>query len=219
MIKHFAFSIKKHLAIASGIMLFMVPTTMFATTHIVNFGGSLGLVFSPSSFSAHVGDTVTWNGDFTMHSTTSVTIPAGAAAWNHGVGGTGAGTTFSYLITVAGAYNYQCTPHASLGMVGSFTVTSSAVRPTSAPLNNTNDISVQTLSLSGNISLLMNLPRSEIVSLNIVDIAGRQVMSTGKQRFEAGVNRLQLKGVSNGFYTIRVIADNKAMTNTFAILK
>jgi plastocyanin len=82
-------------------------------------------VFTPASFTINQGDTVKWVWLSGSHTTTSVTIPAGAAAWNNNI--TSASTTFLYVPAVAGNYSYKCIPHASMGMVASFTVTCPAV--------------------------------------------------------------------------------------------
>lgn len=81
-------------------------------------------VFTPANVTAQVGDTIRWvwsNGD---HTTTSTVIPAGAATWNAPI--TSTATTFSYKLTVAGTYNYVCTPHAP-GMAGTISVSPAAV--------------------------------------------------------------------------------------------
>jgi plastocyanin len=78
--------------------------------------------FSPSSLAnVKVGDTVHFQWESGTHTTTSTTIPAGAATWNHPI--TSTNQTFDYIPTVTGTYNYKCTPHAGMGMVGSFNVT------------------------------------------------------------------------------------------------
>jgi plastocyanin len=77
--------------------------------------------FTPANISVTIGDIVrfTWLNGF--HTTTSVTIPAGASPWDHVI--SSASTTYDYTVTVPGVYNYKCTPHEAMGMVGSFTVT------------------------------------------------------------------------------------------------
>ena len=134
------------------------------------------------------------------------------------MGGTGAGTTFSYRITVPGTYNYQCSVHGSMGMTGSFTVTSSGVLSSATPKIG-NDITMQTQSLQGRVSLLLSLPRAEMVSFDVVDVAGQQLMSFASQKFESGVHRIPLRTIPNGFYIIKLIADNAKMTNACPILR
>ncbi len=78
--------------------------------------------FSPNNLpGVIVGDTVRWNWINGSHTTTSTTIPGGAASWDHPLNSSS--TFFEYHVTVAGNYNYKCTPHQSMGMVGSFTAT------------------------------------------------------------------------------------------------
>ena len=77
--------------------------------------------FSPQTLpNVLVGDTIDWIWQNGAHTTTSTTIPAGAAAWDEPMNGTS--TTYRYIVAVAGTYNYLCTPHAS-DMLGSFVAT------------------------------------------------------------------------------------------------
>jgi len=78
-------------------------------------------VFTPDNLTeVMVGDTIHWVWIEGNHTTTSSDIPAGAAAWDELI--TSSNTEYSYVPTVPGTYDYVCTPHASFGMVGSFTV-------------------------------------------------------------------------------------------------
>ncbi|MCX6282934.1 MAG: plastocyanin/azurin family copper-binding protein, partial [Bacteroidetes bacterium] len=86
-----------------------------ATIHQVMVGN---FSFNPSSLNVMVGDTVKWVWSSGSHTTTSSSIPGGASSWDHPINSSN--TTFSYKVTVAGAYNYVCTPHAAMGMVASF---------------------------------------------------------------------------------------------------
>lgn len=71
--------------------------------------------FTPSNVtSANVGDSVKWQWLNGNHNTTSNTIPAGAASWVAPINNSA--TSFIYVLTVAGTYNYECTFHG--GMTG-----------------------------------------------------------------------------------------------------
>jgi plastocyanin len=73
-----------------------------------------GMVFSPASAAAHVGDTIVWtNTDVVAHTVTSKAglfdsklIPPGG--------------TWKYVVRKAGQFDYKCSYH--LPMAGSFTV-------------------------------------------------------------------------------------------------
>jgi trimeric autotransporter adhesin len=96
-----------------------------AMIHTVAVGPSGSLTFSPSSFSMNLGDTVQWVLGSGYHTTTSTTIPSGAAPWDYAfVPSTD--TVFSYVPADTGTYNYNCTYHSGLGMAGSFRVGPSA---------------------------------------------------------------------------------------------
>jgi plastocyanin len=72
--------------------------------------------FDPANFSANVGDQVKWTLVEGSHTTSSMVIPGGAAAWNYTF--TGIGDTYVYDVTVSGDYSYECLFHP--GMEGTF---------------------------------------------------------------------------------------------------
>lgn len=67
--------------------------------------------FTPASVNVVVGDMVKWVWVDGIHTTTSLSVPAGAASWDSPVNSTA--TSFTYVVTVAGTYNYQCNVHGS----------------------------------------------------------------------------------------------------------
>lgn len=102
-------------------ILFLITNQLFAVKHIIHVGN---FYFTPSSLSSNVGDTIRWVWDGGSHTTTSSTIPSGAQGWDSPI--SSAIPSFEYKISVAGTYNYLCTPHASMGQVGSFTAAGAA---------------------------------------------------------------------------------------------
>jgi len=107
---------KISLPLASMISLFLF-SSLFGTVinvSVQNFS------FSPAGFNAAVGDSIVWTEVNGVHTTTSTLVPAGAASWNYSF--SGAGDTYTYVIAVAGDYEYQCSIHPTL-MQGTFSVT------------------------------------------------------------------------------------------------
>lgn len=104
------------LALMAGIVSGF-PT--YAVKHVVTVGN---FFFNPTSLNVTVGDTVRWVWSAGNHTTTSNPggIPSGAASWDELI--TSTHLSYEYKVTVAGTYNYVCTPHAP-GMAGSFTAT------------------------------------------------------------------------------------------------
>lgn len=104
---------KKFLLLASA--LFFI-SLLHATTYNVKVSN---FQFSPSSINAHVGDSITWTWVNGTHTTTSTSVPTGAATWD--IPMTSSSTTFTYKLTTAGSYSFICTIHPN--MIGTLTVT------------------------------------------------------------------------------------------------
>jgi len=101
-----------------------------ATIHQVFVGNYF---FNPASLNVTVGDTVKWVWTAGSHTTTSSSIPPTATSWDEQLNS--GSPTFSYMVMVPGTYNYVCTPHAAMGMVGSFTASNPASTLMVTPLN------------------------------------------------------------------------------------
>lgn len=101
------------------LMLVMVTLSVVAKANtwviqVANFQ------FSPANVNVIVGDTIKWVWVDGTHTTTSTSLPGGAAAWDSPINTTT--TSFSYKVTVAGTYNYWCSIHAPT-MAGVITAT------------------------------------------------------------------------------------------------
>ena len=154
-----------------------------AAVHVINFGGALGNTYSPGSLNVHVGDTVQWQGSFSFHPLSSKAIPAGAASFHNG-----SGTVFSYAVTVAGTYNYQCDDHVGLGMIGSFTAgvlsgvsTVPSIQPLAFALgqNYPNPFNPATV-------ISFELPAAGKVTLKIYNLIGQEVAAIVNENLAAG---------------------------------
>jgi plastocyanin len=96
----------------------MIVAAANATTHHIT---ASDFVFTPNSLSVNLGDTIQWDWITGNHTTSSLTIPAGAGIWDHALNSQDGNDFFRYVPSVAGTYNYQCNIHAGF-MTGSFTV-------------------------------------------------------------------------------------------------
>jgi len=104
---------KKFLLFAYALFLISVVHATTDTVQVSNFQ------FSPSTINAKVGDTIVWTWVSGIHTTTSTTVPAGAAMWDSPM--STSNKTFSYKLTTEGTYNFVCTFHPN--MTGTITVT------------------------------------------------------------------------------------------------
>jgi plastocyanin len=78
--------------------------------------------FDPAELTIKVGETVRWVNDSGVHDVSSTKVPEGATAFKSELF-TAPGMTFEHTFTVPGEYEYVCTPHEALGMVGKIIVT------------------------------------------------------------------------------------------------
>jgi len=201
----------KKMALSVGFFL-LLPTASQAVTHTIQFGGSLGMVYSPSTFTAKVGDTVKWTGSFTLHPLSSTTVPTGASSWHNA-----AGTTFEYVIKVAGQYNYQCDTHVSLGMVGSFSAT--AGTEIIAPINKLDAFSIAMIKNKGKSAIQLNLPHSGSVDLHMVNLSGKEISLPAVMHFKQGLSQLVLPSLPKGLYMIRAVFDEKEFSKPYMVLR
>jgi len=79
-------------------------------------------IFYPSYLDVFPGDTIRfeYDGMSYPHTTTSTDIPLGATPWDADLSSDN--PTFDLVLTVVGVYDYVCTPHIEMGMVGQITV-------------------------------------------------------------------------------------------------
>lgn len=178
--------------------------------HVSNFQ------FSPNTINVLLGDVVRFIWMNGGHTTTSVSVPSGAATWNSPMNSTV--TTFDYTVTHLGTYNYVCTPHSG-SMTGTFTASgtigiddnaSSYTATSLYPNPFTNELFVE----QGN----ENPEYSELI---ISDILGKQLriasienlpMLSGKRRIDVGdlskgIYFVTLKGNGTKARTIRLVKE------------
>ncbi len=182
---------KKQLLLLAATL--MLAASSFAVTYTIHVGS---MAFTPSAITVNPGDVITWVWDNGTHTTTSSRVPAGAATWDKPI--TAADPTYSYIPSVLGTYNYQCTFHFTLGMIGTIYV----VDPT---------ISVASVGTDPAFTIFPN-PASDIIhlqlsqslipaSVSLTDIMGKQVMSRNNVTISTDIN---VHNIPNGSYIISV---------------
>lgn len=137
-------SLKTAIAIVATALLWLAfaQNSSAATTAVLV--GSGGDVFTPSTVSISVNDSIIWEWKSTFHSTTSGTngapgddngVPSGL--WDSGVMTT-TNNLFTNTFTSAGAFAYYCSIHYPFGMTGLVLVASSTLPPSLAITNPSN---------------------------------------------------------------------------------
>jgi plastocyanin len=212
------FSARPWLAMV-GITFFLISAPhLGATTHVIQFGGSVGFAYSPSSLGVAVGDTIQWQGDFGFHPLSSTTIPAGAPSWHNGTG-----TVFQYVVPLPGVYDYQCDNHFPFGMVGSFTASLTGVSQEQSIGSPVSFRLEQNFPNPFNPSTIIEfaLPHASHVLLTVSNLLGQEVARVLDKDESAGTHQVVFspQGLPSGVYFYRLKAGDFVQTKKLLLLR
>ena len=197
-------------------ILFLVSTA-YSTTWTVQ---AAGFSFTPSSITVNVGDTVKWQWVEGTHTTTSATIPAGAASWNQPLDAVN--STYKYVVTLPGTYNYICIPHQSFGMVGVIHSNPIGIKPlgTAVPdVYNLGQNFPNPFNPSTNITF--DLPKNAAVKLVVYNIIGEQSAVLFNGELNAGSYNADwdASNFPSGVYFYRLSTDDFSQTKRMILVK
>lgn len=190
-------------------LFFMMAFTTRATVVIITQEDN---TFSPATVNVHVGDTIRWIWTSGSHTTTSSNIPAGAQAWNSPL--TASVTQFDYVVTVEGTHNYVCTPHANIGMIGSF-------QASAAPLGLNDKISIGSVKIYPNpakdqAALRLTTENAGQGTLIVYDLLGNQI-NRNNVFIVQGMNNIpiSIENINPGIYLVELQYNNSAIIRRF----
>lgn len=185
----------------------------YATIHVVSVSN---FQFSPNTLNVNVDDTVRFTWVSGTHTTTSVSIPNGAATWDSPM--TSGVNQFDYKVTVAGNYGYKCTPHQGMGMVGGF------VASVSTGIHDLNTDEITTLypnPFSGELFIEQGNEQPEYTQVSISDILGKQIKSISIESLSVvsiGKRRIDVAELPKGIYFV-TLKGNGAKSKTIRLVK
>jgi|GEM_PF-1317726 plastocyanin len=186
----------------------LVSSPQTAIKHIIT---QSGMTFVPANLAGVLpGDTVQWVWTSGFHTTTSAVIPTAAVSWDQVLSSSSPG--FNYIPEVSGEYNYVCTPHASLGMVGKFIVSNPATG-IDRPLTTANTFTLSPNPVCDDHCLLsVSSKKGQKVIVKIFDMLGAEVRAT-ESALAQGSNTLtlDLAGLKDGVYFVQVWNDNNKL--------
>lgn len=197
-----------HLMITGLIILLLgYHADTYAIKHIVHVGN---YYFNPSSLNVAVGDTVRWVWDNGSHTTTSGVIPGGASSWDANINT--ANHSFEYRVLLAGDYNYVCTPHAAMGMVGSFT----ASLATAVGEHKDNSMVVYPNPSRGVFKVSFGNTLNTEAEISLIDLSGKTI--SAKLTNGSGEMTFDLSDFSKGYYFLRLKSDAGTTVRRIAIV-
>lgn len=196
----------------------LTSTTSRATTHVIQFGGSVGFVYSPSTADVAVGDTVKWVGSFSSHPLVADEFPAGAASFATQQ----TGSEFTYVIMIPGTYHYHCQFHGTssgTGMAGSFSTDNA-----SAPVMHS--LSTQIYDIMPNpatkITMIdFELATAGMAKITIVSIDGKVLATPLNAYMEAGGQMINYdcSALAAGTYLVTLEANGMKVSKRVVVEK
>jgi plastocyanin len=189
------------------------------TIHQIQVWNGYMQFLPPNNIIVQLGDTIQWtplDPPTMSHSITSNNIPAGAVPFDQ-IWQMPADTFFQYIPQVAGLYQYVCTPHIPMGMIGEFTVINVSNTQTYVPddnfenalinigLDNILDNYVATASID-TVTIL------NVSSKNIADLTGIEDF-TALLELNCSENQLSELDASNNTYLSTLDCSNNYLTS------
>jgi plastocyanin len=200
---NFTLKFIRHLALAA-ILAHLCLILPAQTTHNVAVTNDL---FTPSQLTITAGDKVIWQNSAGSHNVngTKTTFPSNPESFGNNVGST---WTYEFTFNTAGTYDYQCDPHASMGMTGRVVV-NPKVPTSSQELADAGD-NIQLFPNPARQHIELRLPRNfePIRSIKVYSIAGilmEEMAFTGNKESL----RYDVSSYRNGMYFMEINAGNK----------
>lgn len=167
-------------------------------------------VFVPATSSIHAGDSVVWHWDGDDHNVTSTSNPQ---AWKASPTETSTTFTFTNTFNTTGTFPYECTVHASVGMLGTIKV-AAALSPPAVTI--TSPASGVLLAAPANVTITANATDADGTVTSVEFLAGTSVLGT----LTSAPYSAMADGLAAGNYTLSVIAtDSNGLkaTNSLSI--
>jgi len=170
--------------IALFLLLFSFKSNAVTFTVLVR-----DFVFDPSNLpNVHVGDSIKWQWQSGFHTTTSLTIPTGAASWDSPLDP--GNQTFIYVVTTVGTYDYKCTPHFP-DMVGSFVASPIGITPIQGEVPRSFKLSQNYPNPFNPVTdIKFDIPYSTFAKLTVLNILGQEVEVLVNQQLNAGIYKV-----------------------------
>jgi plastocyanin len=205
--------------VLTSFLLFLLAssTKLYTTTHIVQ---ATGMTFIPSQLTATVGDSIKWQWIDGIHNTISTSVPSGAASWNAPLDDTH--TTFIYVLTTAGAYNYECSFHVAFGMVGSINANPIGIINQNSEIphkyqlfqNYPNPFNPST-------QIRFDLPVGGYTKVTIYDLIGNELLNLVNENLEAGKFSVtwDASNYPSGLYFYKITSGSYSATKKMMLVK
>jgi plastocyanin len=162
--------------------------------------------FTPQTFTAAIGDIITWTFNAGTHNVTSQSVPTGAATLASGNMSSG---TYVYTVTHDGNYGYGCSLHLPL-MVGGFTV--STTTGILAPATN-----LLTTAYPNPVKDKLTVKYDGLELIEVLNVIGEKIQTIALDATESKVE-IDFSNLPSGMYFYRTYKEG-AIVETKRIVK
>lgn len=198
---------------------------LFAFASSISLAQALHIVevtdfdFIPMNVNVAVGDTIEWQWIEGNHTTTSDST-TGQNVWDAVIDQFN--PTFRFVITAPGTHSYHCTPHITLGMVG--TITATQVNSVSYLDNPLDDFVLnQNYPNPFNPATTINfsIPEASFVSLKVFNSLGQEIETLVAKELNAGNYKYDwdATNLTSGIYFYTIQAGNFIDTKKMILLR
>ena len=178
-------------------------------------------VFTPADIVIDIGDKVTWTriGGFHNVDGSTDTYPDNPDSFFSGPASS-SWDDFSHTFTVPGEYVYQCNPHASMGMVGTITVSALSIDEVTIP-NNYSIYSIYPNPFNPVTKITYGLREYSNVKIAIFDLSGKRVATLINKFQSSGYHSIDWNADNHasGIYFIKMITDEYINTKKIILFK
>ncbi len=186
------------------------------TKHVVE---ASNFAFDPENITIAVGDTVEWVWVNGMHTTTS-DAQSGPDVWDALLDASN--TSFSIVITTVGEHPYHCTPHITLGMVG--TITATNPNAVNSDENNPNKFQLSQNypnPFNPSTKIKFTIPEESQVSVKIFNALGQEVSTILNNVVTSGTHSVDFNAseLTSGIYFYKITAGKLTATKKMLLLK
>jgi len=163
--------------------------------------------FSPDNLTITAGDEVIWTNTGGSHNVDGKTSVFASNPESFG-NSVGLGWTYKFTFNTAGTYNYQCDPHAGMGMVGVIVVNPKSVTSSQTFADGSGNILLYPNPASQLVNLKIPGNYPDINSLRIYSITGalvdQKILSGNSGSMQYDISRFK-----NGMYFMEIKAGTR----------
>ena len=177
------------------LIIVLIAFNSKATIHIIQVWNGY-YQFLPASFTIQLGDTIQWlplDQPTMVHTITSASIPSGASTFDY-TWQAPADTFFQYIVQIAGIYEYECTPHVAMNMIGNFTVTGG--------INSINEAKINPLIYPNPTKDFIHFNTLNTIEKYTIHAANGAILLFGNTE-----DKINISTLKNGIYFMKILGD------------